>query len=1165
MKKSLLSVLPLFLLTGALIAQETRGTILGRVTDPSGAVIPNATVLVVNKAMGTTATATTNASGLYQASYLIPGIYRITVDLSGFKKFVRDDVEVRVNDRLEINATLELGSTGESITVTGDTPLLSTATASVGTVVDSRRVADLPVSYGDPFELIGLATGAVFTRDPRLDRPFEPTHIVGYTIDGTRANRSDVTLDGVPATSPANAGEVTASYVPPVDAIQEFKVQTATFDAGFGQTEGGVTNITIKSGTNDLHGTAYYNTMSPSMAANDFFANATNQARADFSYKRWGGTAGGPLYIPTIYNGKNKTFFFMAYEGIKDSRPRNNGTPTVPTAAMKDGDFSQLLALGSNYRVYNPFTRRAVAGGRFEADPFPNNVVPRSLFNPVAMNILKYFPDPLQTGQTNGTNNFLQPNLQETADYVTYTGRLDQMMGEKQRIYVRGSYYDRDSFYNDYFHNLSTGNFFQFLSRAAVLDDVYNLTPTLVANVRYGYNRFIRNTMGNPAAMGMDLTALGFPKSFADQVPSNALQFPRIDLAGYQGTGIGSEWRPTDTHSLSATLSKAQGAHFVRGGLEWRAYREQSVPYGNDQVGRFSFDGTYTKGALDNATAAPSNLGQSVAALLLGLPSPANSYAARPASYAEQSLSWGFFVHDDWKVNRKLTLNIGLRWEFEGALTERFNRSVTGFDFSYVQPFQARAQAAFDRSLSALLPPQITTTGGLSFAGVNGQSRGLYSTPKKNLMPRFGFAYQLNERTVLRGGYGIYYGFLGQRRGDVLPSGFSQNTPFIPTTDNLKFIGSLSNPFPSGVLTPRGAADGPQTFVGQGVTFFDQNPLMPQMQRWQLGIQREVRGFLFDLGYVGNRGTHIEIGRNLNATPANYLSTSPFRDQATIDALSKNIRNPLVGLLPSGAISQLSGSNIAVERLLRPYPEFDSVNDSRFDGYSWYHAMQLTVEKRFSKGYTISGNYTFSKFMQATELLNPTDVRPVEVISDVDRPHRLTLNGIYEFPFGRGRAIANAAGPVLTRFIGGWQISGVYTFQSGAPVGNWGNIIFLGDINALRLPGDQQTTAQWFNTNAGFETDSKKALGNNIRTFPLRFGFLRSDRISNIDLSIQKKTAITERKTLVFRMDFLNAVNHTLLPGPDINPSSATFGKIVGASNQANYPRRIEFGFHFLF
>jgi hypothetical protein len=345
-------------------AQEARGTILGRVADQSGAAIPAATVTVTSKAMGTKQVLNTNESGLFQATYLIPGMYMVEVEVAGFKKALHDNIEVRVNDRIDLPVTMEIGTAEQSVTVVGDTPLLQTATASMGQVIDSRRVAELPVPHGNPMFLISLASGVSFNRDQRLDRPFEPTHIVGYSMDGTRANRSDVTLDGSVATATANNGEVIASYVPPADIVQEFKVQTATFDASFGQTEGGVTNISIKSGTNELHGTAYYNKMVPNLFANDFFGNMNGVPRADFTYNRYGGSVSGPVVLPKLYNGKNRTFFLYGFEGIKEDRPRNNGTPTVPTARMKQGDFSEGVlprsaAARSPEQLSAPGTHRA--------------------------------------------------------------------------------------------------------------------------------------------------------------------------------------------------------------------------------------------------------------------------------------------------------------------------------------------------------------------------------------------------------------------------------------------------------------------------------------------------------------------------------------------------------------------------------------------------------------------------------------------------------------------------------------------------------------------------------------------------------------------------------------------------------------------------------------
>jgi len=1162
----LISALLLVSCSVSLYSQDARGALVGTVVDTTGAVISGVQVDVTNKAMGTKLSLRTNEAGFYIANFLIPGTYQVSAEHPGFKKFLRDNIEVRVNDRIEVEVRMEVGTAEQSVTVTAETALLNTETASLGTVVDGRRVAELPIPHGNPYFLIGLAAGVSFTRDPRLDRPFEPTHIVGYAMDGTRANRSDVTIDGAVSTATANAGEIISSYVPPTDIVAEFKVQTATFDASFGQTEGGVTNISLKSGTNALHGTAYYTNMTPGLFANDYFANATRTARPDFYYHRWGASAGGPVLIPKLYDGRNRTFFMWGYEGIKEARPRNNGNPTVPTQEMKNGDFSRLLALNSNYQIYNPFTRRAVAGGRFQADPFPGNRIPASLFNPVSKKVLDtYYPAPRSAGNPDGTQNYLRPELQEVADYYTNSIRVDHNISQMQRLFVRTSWYDRNSNYNNYFDNDITGEWFLFSSRAAVIDDVITLSPTTVLNLRYGYNRFIRGTNANPGSRGFDLTSLGFPASYNNLIDVGTRRFPRFDITGYQGTGIGGEYRPNDTHNIIASIQKAVGTHSIKGGVEFRAYRETDIFFGNNQTGQFNFDATWTRGPLDNSPTAPGSLGQSVAAMLLGLPS-ASSFAAVPASYAEQSLSWGLYIHDDWKVNNKLTLNMGLRWEFENALTERFNRSVSGFDFGAAQPFEATARANYAASPTPEVPASaFNTRGGLLFAGVNGQPRNLYNTPKRNLMPRFGFAYKVTDKTILRGGYGIFFGFLGQRRGDVIQSGFSRNTPFVPTLDNLTFINTLSNPFPTGFLAPLGAAQGAQTFVGQSISFFNQNPRAPYMQRWQMGMQREIgKGYVFDIGYVGNRGTAIEIGQNLNVTPQQYLSKSLTRDNPTINYLSANLPNPFRGgILPAGATGTFTGANMARERLLRPYPHFDAINQSRFDGYTWYHSLQAGIEKRFSVGYTIALNYTFSKFMQATETYQADDLRPTEVISDVDRPHRVAMSGIWELPFGRGKKWASSTSGVGSRIAGGWQLNGVYTYQSGAPI-NWGNIIFGGDINNIKKSSGDQTVAEWFNVGAGFERNASQQLANNVRWFPLRFGFIRADNINNFDLSVIKNTQVVERLNIQFRAEFLNALNHPLFPAPNTTPSVVSFGQI-NASNQANYPRRTQLNIKFIF
>jgi hypothetical protein len=1146
---------------GSSSAQEARGTISGTVQDASNAIIPGATVTITHVAMGTNVTVVTNEAGWFQAPYLIPGTYSVAVELTGFKKYVRE-VEVRVNDRLALDIPLEVGASVETVNVIADTPLLETTNASLGQVVDARRISELPTPHGDPYALIGLANGVSYTGSARLDRPFEPTHIVGYAMDGTRGNRSDLTIDGVPSTATANAGEVIASYVPPADTLQEFKVQTATFDAAFGNTEGGVTNLSTKSGTNSLRGTVYFNKTPPKLFANDFFANANNIPLSDFSYNRYGGTAGGPVMLPG-YDGRRRTFFMYGFEGIHEARPRNNGTPTVPTAKMRTGDFSELLAIGPQYQIYNPFTRRAIGNGRFQQDPFPGNIIPPQLINPVARNVLEFIPLPRTAGRSDGTNNFQNPGLLEEIKYASNSVRVDHVVSNKQRVFGRVSWYDRNSNYNNYFGNLATGEWFKFISRQAAFDHVYVISPSMVLNMRYGYNWFVRGTTSNPENHGFDLTSLGFPESYNAAIPDDIRRFPRFDITGYQGTGIGGEERPNETQSFMATLNKTAGAHSMKSGVEYRRYREPNRFFANNQTGQFNFDATWTRGPLDNSPAAPGSLGQSFASFLLGMPSSGS--VVRAASYDEASTTWGFFVQDDWRVGSRLTVNLGLRYELEQPLTEVENRSVRGFDVNIAQPIEAAARARYALNATPEVPVgQFNVRGGLTFPGVNGERRGLYETPRNNIMPRLGAAYSLNDKTSVRAGYGMFYGFLGQRRGDVIQSGFSQTTSLVPSLDNgLTFIDTLSNPFQAGIQEPVGASLGAQTFLGQSITFFDPDPLSPRMQRWQIGLQRELPGrWVAEVSYVGNRGSQIQTNRNLNATPLQYLSTSPVRDQATINYLGQNVPNPFFNLLPVTAATALRGANITRERLLRPYPQFDAVNTTTNEGKSWYHALQTGLQRRFSGGYTIGANYTFSRFTEQIDFLNAADPEPTKVVSNQDVPHRLTVNGIVELPFGRGRRLGNDTNATVNAVIGGWQVQGIYTYQTGFPIG-FGNIIFTGDIDEIALPASERSVARWFNTDAGFNSDPNQQLGSNVRTFPLRLDSVRADTVNNVDLSIIKNTEIAG-KNLQFRFESLNALNHPLFPGPNTDPTAVAFGTI-GASTQQNYARRTQVMVKFLF
>jgi hypothetical protein len=1138
-------------------AQEFRGTITGTVVDASGAVVPGATVTITNVARGTDVVVVTTDVGYFQAPYLIPGSYRITVELSGFKKLVREGIELRVDDRLQLELPLEVGGAEEQVTVTAETPLLDTTTASIGQVIDPKRVAELPIPHGDPYALIGLAAGASFMRSARLDRPFEPTHIVGYSMNGVRSNRSDITIDGLPSTSVANAGEVTASFVPPQGLVQEFKVQTAIFDASFGNTEGGVTNLVLKSGTNKFAGEAYFVKTPKGLWANDYFANMNNIPLTDFRYTRGAVVAGGPVI-------KNKTFFIYGFETLPEARPRNNGTPTVPTEKMRNGDFSELLAIGPQYQIYNPFTRRAIGGGRYQQDPFPGNIIPRELMNPVALQVLEYIGHPRTPANPDGTQNYQRPEMKEETEYGSHSIRVDHNLTQNQRMYGRVSWYDRDSNYNNYFDNLSTGQWFRFVSRQAVFDHVWTMNQTTVLNVRYGYDRFLRGDQGNPANHGMDITTLGFPSRYNDLIPADIRKFPRFDISGYQGTGVAGEDRFSENQTLMGVVTKTMGAHSIRTGAEWRKYREKSVFSANNQTGQFTFTNTWTRGPLDNSPASPSNLGQSFAQFLLGLPDT-SSFVNSDDGYDEWSTTTGLFIQDDWRIGPKLTVNFGLRYEFETPLIEKGNRSIRGFDFATSQAMEDAARAALNEAATGISKASFNVDGGVTFPGVGGQPSGLYDTPGNNFMPRVGFAYTLDSHTVVRGGYGMFHGFLGQRRGDVIRAGFSQATPMNVTLDNgLTFIETLSNPFQGGILEPVGAANGIATSLGQAVTFFDPDPVSPRMQRWQIGVQRDLgRNWFAEVRYVGNYGSQIQTSRNLNATPNEYLSTSPTRDQATINYLGASVPNPFVGLMPPTASATWRSTNIARERLLRPYPHFDTVNTTTNEGKSWYNGVQIQLDRRFANGYTLGASYTWSKFEEQIDFLNAADPEPWKGPSTEDVPHRFTFNGILELPFGKGRPLASDVPTAVDIFIGGWQIAGVYQFQSGVPVG-FGNIFFTGSIDDIDLPRSERTRLRWFNTDAGFVKASGAQPASNIRTFPLRLANVRTHEVNNVDLSLIKNTPVGNGRMLQLRFEALNAFNHVLLPPPNTTVTGAAFGQI-SASTQNNYPRRVQVMVKFIF
>jgi hypothetical protein len=1118
-------------------SQDARGNIVGRVTDSTGAVVPGAEVRARSVATGVSVVSKANENGNYVLPYLMPGFYEITCEFTGFRKFIRGNVQVRVNENVELNIEMTVGDVAESINVTAETPLLQTAEASLGQVVDERRIMELPLFAGNAMDLVHLAPGTVNGTDMRLRKaPFNnaPSQ---FSTDGTGNYGNAFTIDGV-ANIYSDGTSPRVAFSPPQASLSEFKVQTSSFDSSIGRTMGSLVNVSTKNGTNDLHGNAWWWLRHSAFDAPTIYQNRSGTKLPVYRDNRYGLAGGGPVYIPKLYNGKNKTFWFFTWEANKFGDPNVGGSmiSTVPSAAWRNGDLSDLLRAGANYQLYDPATIAAAPGGRFSRQPLPGNIYPASRIDAVAKRMLALWPLPNQTGTADGRNNFFY-SLPAKEDYWTTIGRVDHAFSEKNRMFVRWhrDFWEEDK--NRSFGNDVNGIILNRINRGIAIDDVHMLTSTIVLNFRYGISA--QEFPERRVSKGFDLASLGFSPNLVGLVDRSLATIPRTAVGSLTSL---SNWESGDgvtasiSHNGVATATWIKANHNLRFGLDFMAFREFRNRYPNQIAPDFSFSNAWARGPFDNSAAPP--VGAEFVALLMGIP---GGTMALNGSYAEQDVYYGLHFQDDWKVSRKLTLNLGMRAEIESPITERFNRSVTQFDGTSANPIEAAAIANYARNPIPELPVSaFKVKGGVTFAGVGGNSRFYWDRQGVQWNPRIGLAYQWTPKTVFRGGYGVFFSPNGILRTNSIQSGFSRSTPINASTDSgLTFIATLANPLPNGLLPVLGASEGLATTLGQGTTAFAKNRRAAYAQRWSLGFQREVPlGFVTEASYVANRSTRLPVSRSLSYIPREYMSTSPVRDQATIDFLSRNFTSPFFGLNP-----QFTSANISRGQLLTAYPHFSSVTFEDPVGYAWYHSLQARAERRFKNGFTLQLSYTWSKAMDATTFLNAQDAMPYESLSDIDRTHRVTGSGIYELPFGKGRRWGTAMHPLLNFFAGGWQITGVVQRQSGAPLG-FGQALFVGDSSQIVLSSPNRNTDRWFNTDV-FYKNTAGQLASNIRTAPLRYSNIRADSQRRWDFSANKTFTITERLKMIFRADTFNALNEVVLRGPTTDPYNSAFGRVT--------------------
>lgn len=1181
-------------------AQDFRGSITGIVKDTQGGAMPGVSVTVTNEGTNVAASTVTDTGGHYRVQYLISGSYSVTFNLSGFKAVVRKGLGVRIGDVLTVDATLEPGAIEEVVEVVAETPILNTASGVSGQVIDSNQIQQLPLGDGTAYMLTRLAPGLADSSDLHFSRPMDNGNLAGVVANGALGG-NDFTLDGAPnRVSPnnTNAGNNNGvvGFSPPSDAIAEFQVQTNAFDAQTGQTAGAVVNLALKSGANRLHGAGAYFNRSDSRTATPLLSQRAGSEKPSRDYGRWTGTLSGPIV-------KDKTFFMVSYEHLRDVQPEP-ATYTVPTLRMRQGDFSEFST-----QVFNPFT---ATGSNATRTPFPGNVIPGSLINPVAAAYAALYPEPNRPGTTlNYFTNQLRPY-----DYNAVLGRIDHNFGSNHKVFVT-AYWNkrREDRYNwalgaanatgeGAINGFEVTHGFDFRSnKGATLGYTSTLANDLLLDVRAGWSQFGES---RAPAQEFDPASLGFSSSTA-ALFGDYRYLPLVTFGGFSTTNSNSrlaslgsqraDWnagfdRPFTNMSLAPTVTRLVGAHTVRLGYELRR-RRWDITNDGYGAGRYHFNGAYTRA---NNSAPLNDLAQSWAQFLLGLPTTGTGTVANPGSTASQfeiaargdyrQTSHGVFVQDDWRVNSRLTVNVGVRFEVEQAMSEAGDRNLAGFDFDVESPISSAARAAYARNPIAEIPASaFAVNGGVLFA-----DGPIYNTLSK-ILPRAAFSYLLDDKTVFRAGVGQfsypYYFDAGNQ------SGFSQPTGVITTLNGGQtFLTNLSNPIPAGTLIPPpGSSLGLSTSLGLSLgTIVPTERESAYYTRFQAGFQRDLgAGWRLELTYVGSRGRNLPVTRELNGLLPQFLSTSRTRDTALEAFLSAQVPNPFAGLLPG---TSLNGSTIARGQLLRLYPQYlaaanngnllgsagnpganaaVSVGTEEYVGSDRYDAGTIVVEKRFRSGNSLLATYTRSRLRDKMNYLNANDTELEDRVSPNDRPHRVTVAATYQLPFGRGRRFGSDWTGVAQALLGGWHLSGSYQYQSGFPLLWTANIYYdpNRDPRDLRSNIGEQTSQgiagldfpAWdtsgFYIDATGRTDARIQLGNNVRTFPSTLPNVRTDNLHLLDLGLYKDFSLPRDMTLQIRIEAINALNYTVLWNPNIDPRNANFGLV---NQDRNNPRDIQIG-----
>lgn len=1128
------------IVSAELCAQEFRGSLLGSVKDASGAVVPGATVNVINVETNVSTGTVSSDIGRYRVPFLLPGNYRVVVEMPGFRRLERTGIRISVGTDLELDCVLEVGEVSNSVTVSGAAGLISSTNADLSLVVEQKVIQNLPVNLTRNVLNKALLTPGVsmtLANSGGTVTSNAQTEIIINGGGGSTA-RNEITIDGIPNTVPRTGG--IAVFIPTQDSVEEMKVQTTLFDAAYGHSNAGAIAITTRAGTNEWHGSLYDYKRWRALNANSWRNNQLGIERPPVSYNQLGAMIGGPLILPGLYNGRDRTFFMFSFEHTKDASPRTREA-RVPTELERTGDFSQTLNRKGTaiLEVYNPWTTVGT-GSKATRTLFPGSKIPGDKLDRTGLAVMKSYPLPnVSVTPQIGVNNWAGAGVYQVLE-DSYSVRVDHVISSRQRMFARYSKLTRaDEFVpvlfpgvysfpspgpgqadlgiqNRYFHSLA-------------VDDTITFSPSFVGSLRYGLS-----TRNLPKLMGVaegttlpDPALLNLPQIVLD---NQALRgFPVFALGeGIPQIGARKDVEAWYTHTGLATFYKMIGKHSVKFGADYRATRWNKIYLGDGQSGSFTYNSIFTRKNYSTDTSSDTS-GSGMASLLLGV--PASGSLGPSSALANQNHYVGLFIQEDWKVKPNLTLNFGLRYELETLYTERFNRTAYGFDFNAPSPKQV---------------PGLELKGGLLFAGVDGNPRTEGNLDKNNFGPRFGFAYSVNPKTVVRGGYGLFYSAQAYNYAfDGAVATFDAVTLYVGTTDGgASPYTTIQNPFPEGLREAEGASVGLAARYGDPLTILEQNRVNPYNQQWQLSVQRELPGgFLAEGAYVGMLSLKRLESFNLNEKLDKYLALGSDD--------TKKVTNPFLGIFDSRS-SLGKGADTTQGQLWKMYPQYVTLTmEGANTGRAVFHAFQGRVQGRFSN---MTGllSYVFSK-----SILNNTtswvNTRHYRSVSGLDRRHILTLAMLYDLPFGPGRSFVSSGG-VLGRLVEGWSLSGFLQAWSGAP-------LTVSHANgrpiALRNPTKKGPVAERLGNkvdpatgrvlNPFFDIEAFQALPTQYMVSPTEplLDSLRGPGYVGLNLAILKDVTIREGMSLQIRGEAQNVMNARAWGNPGTNMNTPkTFGVI---------------------